>query len=249
MAKNWLPIDNVIRYEIAETSRIERFAWQEPNHLMAPSIFYMKDGKTLWEKFLKDLRLAQHSAEDRFRDLQGNLFCPGEGLVPSQAPCYIPNVLPVPGMGSFYDIIPWGSTCILGTRWHWLFYGDLSVVKDNYDTGRRYLEYLKTKINEEGFLNHGLGDWGNPENRLARENVETAFLYADAITLAEFARLLEKPEPRRSGKTTTKNSSTLMKSWESGVIISGGRKRKSHRRRKPCRSSGEWCRKRRKQTW
>ena len=28
---------------------IERFAWQEPNHLMAPSIFYMKDGKALWE--------------------------------------------------------------------------------------------------------------------------------------------------------------------------------------------------------
>ena len=271
MAKNWLPIDNVIRYEIAETGRIERFAqtftyfagrylavageaeilslsapaissawkragsftcdderynkiydmiektveanmlgvhtdcptierfaWQEPNHLMAPSIFYMKDGKTLWEKFLKDLRLAQNSAEDRFRDLQGNPIAPGDGLVPSQAPCYIPNVLPVPGMGSFYDIIPWGSTCILGTRWHWLFYGDLDVVKDNYDTGRRYLEYLKTKINEEGFLNHGLGDWGNPENRLARENVETAFLYADAITLAEFARLLEKPEDEKN---------------------------------------------------
>ena len=271
MAKNWMPIDNVIRYVITETGKperfsqhftyfagrylavtgeaeilslsalavssawkragsfacdderynkiydiiektveanmlgvhtdcptIERFAWQESNHLMAPSIFYMKDGKALWEKFLRDLRLAQHTAEDRFRDMQGNLFCPGDGLVPSQAPCYIPNVLPVPGMGSFYDIIPWGSTCILGTKWHWLFYGDLRVVQDNYDTGKRYLEHLRTKINEEGFLNHGLGDWGNPENRLARENVETVFLYADAVTLAEFARLLEKPEDEKS---------------------------------------------------
>ena len=263
MAKNWMPIDNVIRYVIAETGRaenfsqtftyfsgrylavegeaeilslsalavssvwkqagsfdcdderfneiydmvektveanmlgvhtdcptIERFAWQEPNHLMAPSIFYMMDGKALWEKFLRDLRLAQHTAEDRFRDMQGELFVPGDGLVPSQAPCYIPNVLPVPGMGSFYDIIPWGSTCILGTYWHYLFYGDLSVVRDNYDTGLRYLNYLKTKINADGFLNHGLGDWGNPENALARENIETAFLYADAVTLAKFARLL-----------------------------------------------------------
>lgn len=269
-AKNWMPIDNVIRYEIAETGRIERFtqhftyfagryiavsgeaeivslsalavssawknagsficdderynkiydmiektveanmmgvhtdcptierfAWQEPNHLMAPSIFYMKDGKALWDKFLRDLRLAQHTAEDRFRDMQGNSFCPGDGLVPSQAPCYIPNVLPVPGMGSFYDIIPWGSTCILGTYWHWLFYGDLSAVRDNYGTGIRYLEYLKTKLNADGFLNHGLGDWGNPENMLARENIETAFLYADASTLASFAELLEKPEDAR----------------------------------------------------
>ena len=171
---------------------IERFAWQEPNHLMAPSIFFMKDGRALWEKFLRDLRLQQHTADDRFRDMAGNLFAPGDGLVPSQAPCFIPNVLPVPGMGSFYDIIPWGSTCILGTYWHYLFYGDLGVVRDNYDTGIRYLEHLKTKINADGFLNHGLGDWGNPENELARENIETAFLYADAVTLADFARLLGK---------------------------------------------------------
>ena len=263
MAKNWMPIDNIIRYEIAESDRverfeqhftyfagryiavsgdaeilslsalavssawrragsffcdderynkiydmiektveanmlgvhtdcptIERFAWQEPNHLMAPSIFYMKDGKALWEKFLRDLRLAQHTAADRFRDMEGRLFCPGDGLVPSQAPCYIPNVLPVPGMGSFYDIIPWGSTCILGAWWHYRFYGDIQIIKDNYETGLRYLEHLKTKLTPEGFLNHGLGDWGNPENVLARENVETAFLYADAVTLEAFAGLL-----------------------------------------------------------
>lgn len=170
--------------------QIERFAWQEPNHLMAPSIFYMKDGKALWEKFLEDLRLAQHTADDVFYDFEGKAFPAGEGLVPSQAPCYIPNVLPVPGMGSFYDIIPWGSTCILGTWWHYQFYGDVSVIEDNYETGMKYLEHLKTMVNEEGFLNHGLGDWGNPENELARENIETAFLYADTVTLETFAHIL-----------------------------------------------------------
>ena len=174
--------------------QIERFAWQEPNHLMAPSIFYMKDGKALWEKFLEDLRLAQHTQDDVFYDFEGKAFPAGDGLVPSQAPCYIPNVLPVPGMGSFYDIIPWGSTCILGTWWHYQFYGDASVIEDNYETGMRYLEYLKTKVNEEGFLNHGLGDWGNPENELARENIETAFLYADTVTLETFAHILGKKE-------------------------------------------------------
>ena len=37
---------------------IERFAWQEPNHLMAPAIMFMKDGSHLWNKFLKDMTLA-----------------------------------------------------------------------------------------------------------------------------------------------------------------------------------------------
>ena len=179
---------------------IERFAWQEPNHLMAPSIFYMKDGKKLWEKFLLDMRTDQHTQEDYFFDLEGNKVYPGAGLMPSQCPCYIPNVLPVPGMGSFYDIIPWGSTCILGTYWHYLFYGDVKIIEDNYEAGMRYLEHLKSRVNEEGFLNHGLGDWGNPKNELARENIETAFLYADAVTLAKFAGILGRTQEQKGLK-------------------------------------------------
>lgn len=173
---------------------LERFAWQEPNHLMAPSIMYMKDGRKLWEKFFMDMRTDQLTENDYFMDLEGKRFYPGAGLIPSQAPCYVHNVLPVPGMGSFFDIIPWGSSGILGVKWHYLFYGDKQVIADNYEMGKKYLEHLKTKQNAEGFLNYGLGDWGNPDNQLARENVETAFLYADAITLAEFAEILGKKE-------------------------------------------------------
>ena len=145
---------------------------------------------------LQNMRDAQHKDADKFKDFQGNDFYPGDGLVPSQAPCYIPNVLPVPGMGSFYDIIPWGSSIILGTRWHYIFYGDKSIIEENYDAGIRYFNHLKTKVNEDGFINHGLGDWGNPKGELARENVETVFLYADAITLAWFADILDKQEDK-----------------------------------------------------
>lgn len=179
---------------------IERFAWQEPNHLMAPSIMYMKDGQKLWEKFLLDMRTDQHLETDFFLDFEGNEVRFGDGLMPAQCPCYIPNVLPVPGMGSFYDIIAWGSTCILGTYWHYIFYKDEQVIADNYQAGKRYLCYMKKKINEEGFINHGLGDWGNPRNELARENIETAFLYADIVTLIKFAQILGKTEDEETLK-------------------------------------------------
>ena len=171
---------------------IERFAWQEPNHLMAPSIMYMKRSDRLWNKFLTDLRMDQHTAEDSFSDGQGGRFYPGDGLMPSQSPCYIPNVLPVPGMGSFYDIIPWGSTSILGTYWHYMFYGDEQIIRDNYEAGKKYLGHEAALRDEEGFIHHGLGDWGNPEHALLRENVETAFLYADSKTMAYFAGILGK---------------------------------------------------------
>ncbi len=173
---------------------IERFAWQEPNHLLAPSVFYMKDGSGLWRKFLEDMRLAQHTKEDYFNDLSGGKFYPGDGLMPSQCPCYIPNVLPVPGMGSFYDIITWGSTSILGTAWHYKFYGDKEIIRENYEAGKKYFSHLLSKRTEEGFINHGLGDWGNPDGEFARENAETAILYADAVTLKDFAEILEKED-------------------------------------------------------
>lgn len=179
---------------------IERFAWQEPNHLMAPSIMFMKRSDRLWNKFLTDMRTDQLTDEDSFSDGQGGRYYPGEGLMPSQCPCYIPNVLPVPGLGDFYDIIPWGSTCILGTYWHYMFYNDKKIIEDNYDAGMRYLEHVKSKQTEEGFLNYGLGDWGNPENNLARENVETAFLYADAMILGSFAEILGKTEDEKKLK-------------------------------------------------
>ncbi len=81
------------------------------------------------------------------------------------------NMLPVPGMGSFYDIIGWGSSIILGIWWHYTFYGDRKVIEDNYDAGCRYLEHLKTKVTPEGFISHGLGDRGNHPGRiLGRES-------------------------------------------------------------------------------
>lgn len=169
---------------------IERYAWQEPNHLMAPAIMFMKDVSVLWDKILLDLRADQCSADTCFHGADGEEFYPGEGMVPSQAPCYEYNVLPAP-MGSFFDTIAWGSACILAPYWHYLYYGDRRILEDNYDTGMRYLNYLKTKVTEDGFISHGLGDWGTPDPEgFARENVETAFLYADTVTLAKAAIVL-----------------------------------------------------------
>ena len=77
-----------------------------------------------------------------------------------------------------------------------MFYGDVQIIRDNYEAGKRYLNFLKTMVNEDGFINNGLGDWGNPAGEYARENVETAFLFADAKVMAMFASVLhyEKDE-------------------------------------------------------
>lgn len=185
-----------------DCNQIEKTAWLEPNHLMGPAIMYYKDVRDLWAKIFHDSRVDQWTENDWGVDAKGDKVTFGDGLIPSQAPCYERNLMPVPGMGSFYDIIPWGSAQILGVYWHYMFYGNLNVIKENYDSGIRYLNYLKTKVNKDGFINHGLGDWGNPKaENFARENIETAFLYADAITLAKFANWLGKNDDEISLNT------------------------------------------------
>ena len=198
---------------------IERFAWQEENHLMAPSIMYLKQVKKHWEKFLEDARVSQHEAEDSFYDMSGGQFFPGEGLIPSMAPCYIPNVLPVPGLGSFYDTIGWGSSIILGAYWHYCFYGDEEVVRRNYVAGKRYLKHLKSCLTEEGFINHGLGDWGNPKGEFARENVETALYYADLKTMIEFAKLLGEVE---DAECFTKEAEAIKQNYNEKLLCING---------------------------
>jgi len=179
----------------SDCTQIEKFAWLEPNHLMAPSIMYYKNVNDLWIKIFDDMRTDQWTSQDWGLDYEGNRFTFGEGLIPSQAPCYVKNLIPVSGMGSFYDIIPWGSAIILAVYWHYQFYGNIKIIDDNYDAAMRYLEYQKGKVNAEGFVNHGLGDWGNPDSSaFARENIETAFLFADAKIMSEFAAILKKEE-------------------------------------------------------
>ena len=177
---------------------IEKFAWQETNHLMAPSVMFIKDVSELWNKIFTDMRYEQHTGDDCYFGPDGSALYPGDGLIPSQAPCYERMISPVPGKGSFYDTIPWGSSIILAVYWHYMFYGDIGVVGENYSAGKRYIGYLRSKINADGFINHGLGDWGNPEpGSLARENIETAFYYADLTTMAYFAGELNMSDDKK----------------------------------------------------
>lgn len=78
----------------------------------------------------------------------------------------------------------------------------VTVLKDNYDAGKRYYDYERSRLTEDGFLNHGLGDWGNPDGELSRENIETAFLYADAETLMKFASALGRTGSLANGSAS-----------------------------------------------
>lgn len=195
-------IESNINHLHTDCPTIEKLGWLEPDHLMARSVMYNKDVDTLWSKIAMDMRDAQY-AENEF-DIDNGAF-PHEyksGLVPSIAPRYAKFITDWQE-GSFWDIVPWGSSIILAAYEQYRVYGNKRILSDNYESAKRYIKHLTDEYNnynrlygqngDERFICSGLGDWGFKQNKgRSRENIETAFYYHDLITMAEISKILGK---------------------------------------------------------
>jgi len=234
-------IESNINHSHTDCPTIEKLGWLEPNHLMARSVMYNKDVDMLWSKIAMDMRDAQYT-ENEF-DIDNGAF-PHEyksGLIPSIAPRYAKFITDWKE-GSFWDIIPWGSSIILAAYEQYHFYGNKRVLADNYDSAKMYIEYLTEQYNDynrlygkngkERFICAGLGDWGIEQNKgRSRENIETAFYYYDLITMAEISKILGKCDEKAFAEQAetvkqnynqallvTDNKSTYYRAYDNGKI-------------------------------
>lgn len=95
-------------------------------------------------------------------------------MVPSIAPRYAKFIYDC-GEGSFWDIIPWGSSIILAAYEQYKFYNNRKILEENYVSAKKYIKYLTEqyrdynrlyhKNGQERFICCGLGDWGIEQNK------------------------------------------------------------------------------------
>jgi hypothetical protein len=160
----------------------EKLGWLEQAHLMAPSIMANFDASRYFRKLCRDMREAGHE----------------NGCVPTIAPQYTSFK---PPWDVFNDSPEWGSAIVL-VPWHcYMRYGDLKIVEDNYDAMRRYVAYLRTRVNKQGLIDYGLGDWydigpGDPGfSKLTPKSLTaTAMYFLDLAAMWLFARRLGREE-------------------------------------------------------
>lgn len=117
----------------------EKLGWLEQLHLMGPSVQYNFDGKALFAKALRDMRMSQTA----------------DGLVPEIAPEYVQFDW---GGDMFRDSPEWGSSSILLAWYAYQWYGDQTYLTDNYAMMKKYIAYLKSKA-RDNILYQGLSDW------------------------------------------------------------------------------------------
>ena len=189
-------IDSNLKSVHTDCPSIEKTAWLEESHLLAPSIMYYRDVRALWEKIFDDAVIDQYTESTVENGIMGEPIYRGVGFLPPIAPSYGKLIVDTP-MGNFWDLIAWSSFPILAAKWYYEYYGTTCMIEQYYDADCRYMAYLEKKLNADGFIAHGLGDWGNPQmGAQATANVETAYYYKDLITMAEFAGILGKDADR-----------------------------------------------------
>jgi alpha-L-rhamnosidase len=165
----------------------EKLGWLEQTYLNAATAMNNLDVVRLYEKMTRDMRDAQEES----------------GMVPSIAPEFV-KFLRNGKSTDFRDSPEWSAALTLGSWYVYQRYGDLDILRDNYDAMLAHIAYLESRLEGDGLLDFGLGDWydigpGNPGRAqlTSRKMTATASFYAELDTTAKAAALLGKPGAAR----------------------------------------------------
>ena len=105
----------------------------------------------------------------------------------------LPGIVPTSGWGYHWGNGPaWDSALPIIAWTVYEFYGDVTVLQENYEAIKRYVDYLTTRA-DKGIQHIGLGDWV----ALVKTPVEitsTSYYYYDALTLSKIAGILGKTD-------------------------------------------------------
>jgi hypothetical protein len=163
-----------LAHVITDCPHRERLGWLEQYHLNGPALRYETDLTRLFAKTFLDMADAQQPS----------------GLVPDIAPEYV-----VFEKG-FRDSPEWGSAIIMAAWQHYVWTGDDTPLRRNYEAMKRYASYLAGRAKDD-IVDHGLGDWydlgpGEPgQSQLTPIALTaTAITFEDNQALSKIARRL-----------------------------------------------------------
>jgi alpha-L-rhamnosidase len=167
--------------------RDERLGWTGDIAVFAPSAAFLYDVDAFLRDWLRDLA-AEQQAQD--------------GVVP----LVVPDVLKREPNRSFPGPAPtaiWGDGAVWVPWALWQAYGDHSVLEDQYASMTAHARLVESMLSPTGLWDTGLqlGDWLDPQAppgeplkaKADRHVVATACAYRTARTVADTAKLLDRP--------------------------------------------------------
>jgi alpha-L-rhamnosidase len=151
----------------------EKNGWTGDASLSAEQVLLNFAPETAYRKWMRDFRDCQRDSGQ------------------------LPGIVPTGGWGFNWGSGPaWDSAFILIPWYLYLYRGDLSVLSENYERIKLYVDYM-TSMAVGNIVDFGLGDWcvphePSPERTCAAKITDTAYYYVDSLILAQMAELLCK---------------------------------------------------------
>jgi alpha-L-rhamnosidase len=136
----------------------------------------------------------------------------------------MPGIIPTSGWGFQWGNGPVSDGILFELPWQvYRHTGDPSLLVKNLPAFRRYVEYLDTRTDEEGFVNFGLDDWASPEKF---EGNKTPLAFINAVFVVKFYRIAaEAAEFAGDGESKTwyeKRLAALLAKFQARYLNAGG---------------------------
>ncbi|HWR75504.1 MAG TPA: family 78 glycoside hydrolase catalytic domain, partial [Bacteroidales bacterium] len=159
----------------------ERAPYTGDGQVACVTVMHNFDARAFYTKWIQDIFGAQN---------------PETGYVPNGAP-WQPGCGGGVGWGAAMNIMPWEF---------YVHYGDIDMLKNNYEGMKGYIKYMLTWTNDEGIMFSqapekgkpnrwiNLGDWVAPGKLPPDEMVHTFFLWRCSDITAQAARALGRTE-------------------------------------------------------
>ena len=151
----------------------ERRGYTGDGQIAAQAAIYALDMCSFYTKWINDMADAQNT-------LNG----------------YVPNTVPFTGGGGG---VAWGSSYIIVPWYMYLYYGDVSLIKQHFAGMKSYVHYLTSRTDKDGLIyidpkaEWDLGEWVPPvKTVIPKDFVASAYYYYDICLLSNMAKAIGK---------------------------------------------------------
>lgn len=165
----WSYRSNLMGYPTDCPQREERLGWIGDAHVVAEAGMYNYEVNLFYNKWLDDIRVNQDKTN---------------GYIPYIAPRPVSNGDPAFSWSCGYHLVVW---------YHYLYYGDVKILEENYEAMKKYVDYLSSLANDFIMPNDKYGDWVSPLEGWKRgtpSTISTGYYYYISSIVAKSAKIL-----------------------------------------------------------
>ncbi|MFX1456545.1 MAG: family 78 glycoside hydrolase catalytic domain [Promethearchaeota archaeon] len=169
----WGQLSNLMSIPTDSPQRAERHGWMGDAQLITEEAILNFDMAQFYTNYLRNIKVCQMD-DGRISDV-------------------------VPPYWSIYPADPaWGTAYITIAWYLYWYYNDIRILKEHYESMKRYVDFLANTAEENISPLGRYGDWCPPSSiaskRTPLELVSTWYYYHDTLLFSEIAQIMSKKE-------------------------------------------------------